>query len=720
MPLPKAKQLTLSTEAANRLKLTIENDFSKDSADLKGRNEKMKRYARLARAASDVQGIPQEERSNFSIPLILWQILAKLAKELDVLLGEESEISVTPIGESDVKRAKKVKKWMNWRIKVSLKLFKKLYPYLLQKSIMGTSIGFVPWVTKKRLVKKFVSNQVEGFEEQIVDGLPAQVPFKRPEVVEVIEEVIDFDGPDLVVEDLEDWVVPSTAKDIESADHFIRIVRLDIDEILDMSDSGKLDAGLVKANIDSLRRISENTFQATELNNDVFQEKKEQQGVPEVPQGRETRVTFYNWFGKFRTDDKDKLARSEEVIAFYQPELKKVLGVSLLVESFPDGRRPFIKSDAIMNVNQFWGTGLCELLEPISNEMDALHTLAVSAAEGAVGTVVFASPTAGINWDKVRIEPNTVIFTPNPQDIKVVPLGQINMGPYIQLMQELTSFAERLTALNDPQLGRQLSQPNAPRTLGQQQLLQAESNVRLLLDIRLERENLRELLKRIWELDKRFLPKPVFFRVTEEDPGDVMTEEEMQGSYDFDIGPITALSNRQQKSEELMQLLALSGQVGIPQVTMALFKRQVQKAGFHDVAALIPDASEQKQSEDPAKENIRLLQGEDVDPNPQDNHSRHIAVHQDLADRLQSDEAQALLKQNPGVLGRIAGHIDEHKQAVKRGGLGQGGFNVQQQQAQQPQLGLGGQQQQQPGQQSAGDPASQLSGLLNAGGGNLG
>jgi hypothetical protein len=687
----------------------------------------MKRYSRLARAASDVHGIPQEERSNFSIPLILWQLLAKLAKELDVLLGEESEISVTPIGESDVKRAKKVKKWMNWRIKVSLKLFKKLYPYLLQKSIMGTSIGFVPWVTRKRQVKKFVPEEVPGFEEQIVDGLPAQVPFTRTEVQEVIEEVIDYDGPDLVVEDLEDWVVPATAKDIDNADHFIRIVRLDIDEILDMSDSGKLDDKLIKDNIDNLRRISEHTFQATELNSDVFQEKKEQQGVPEVPQGRETRVTFYNWFGKFRIDEKgtNDLERSQDVVAFYQPELKKVLGVSLLVESFPDGRRPFIKSDAIMNVNQFWGSGLCELLEPISTEMDALHTLAVSAAEGAVGTVIFASPSAGINWDKIKIEPNTVIFTPNPQDIKVVPLGQINMGPYITLMQELTSFAERLTALNDPQLGRQLSQPNAPRTLGQQQLLQAESNVRLLLDIRLERENLRELLKRIWELDKRFLEKPVFFRVTEEDPGDTMTEEDMQGSYDFDIGPLTALSNRQQKTRELMQGLALSGQVGIQQVTMALFKRFLEKIGFPDVAALIPDASEMKQSEDPAKENIRLLQGEDVDPNPQDNHSRHIAVHQDLMDRLQSDEAQALLRQNPGVLGRIAGHIDEHKQVVKRGGLGAGGLTPQtQQQPQQAQLGqgqqLGGALEQQPGQQSPVDPASQLSSILNTGGANLG
>lgn len=94
MPLPTAKQLKLSTEAANRLKFTIENDFSKDSADLLERNNRMKRYARLARAASDVHGIPQEERSNFSVPLILWQLLAKLAKELDVLLGEESEIPV--------------------------------------------------------------------------------------------------------------------------------------------------------------------------------------------------------------------------------------------------------------------------------------------------------------------------------------------------------------------------------------------------------------------------------------------------------------------------------------------------------------------------------------------------------------------------------------------------------------------------------------------------
>ncbi len=140
MPLPKVKQLDLSTEAGNRLKFTIENDFSKDSADLLERNKRMKRYSRLARAASDTHGIPQEERSNFSIPLIMWQLLAKLGKELDVLLGEESEIAVLPSGESDVKRVKKVKKWMNWRIKVSLKLFKKLYPYYFATSGTGTAV----------------------------------------------------------------------------------------------------------------------------------------------------------------------------------------------------------------------------------------------------------------------------------------------------------------------------------------------------------------------------------------------------------------------------------------------------------------------------------------------------------------------------------------------------------------------------------------------------
>ncbi|KKK80307.1 hypothetical protein LCGC14_2824820, partial [marine sediment metagenome] len=279
-----------------------------------------------------------------------------------------------------------------------------------------------------------------------------------------------------------------------------------------------------------------------------------------------------------------------------------------------------------------------------------------------------------------------------------------------------------------PQLGRQLSQPNAPRTLGQQQLLQAESNVRLLLDIRLERENLRELLKRIWELDKRFLEKPVFFRVTEEDPGDVMTEEDMQGSYDFDIGPITALSNRQQKTQELLQMLALSGQVGIPQVTMALFKRAVEKAGFPDVAALIPDASEQKPGMSPEEENNLMLKGKDVDPSPLDNHTKHIPVHQAQADRLIEFE-----KKQPGILAQagkqnvvanILSHIAEHTAAIKRGGLGAGGLTPQAQQPQQAQLGqgqqLGGALQQQPGQQSPGDTASQLSGLLNAGGGNLG
>lgn len=676
MPQPKSIQLQLSDEDKQRLCRQIEDDYNNDSADLEARNQAMRRWYRMWRNAMGPNGFPEEERSNFSIPLATWAIKAKIAKELDILLGEESEIVVNPVGPTDVDRVEKVRRWMNWRIKNSLKLYKKLYIHILQKNIFGTSIAFLPWCTKTRKVKNLETVQVPT---QMVDqmmGLPYIVDV--PTVQEVEKDVVYFDGPDLQIENLEDWIVPAKVTNILES-HFQRRLYLTIDELLDLRDQGKLDGAILADSLDDLRRLAEEgtSNPANELNNAVTQEKDDQKGTPSVPQGAINKLVVNNWFGKFRMNVGDDGSggdeRSTDVVAFWQKDKKLLLGVCRLVDIFPNGRIPFIVSQCVMDVNNPWGIGTCEQVEPISNEMDVLHRIATDAGEGAIGPVIFYEPGSGFDPEKHKIEPYTAIPTSNAAGVKAVNLGQINLAPYVLLMNKLESYQERMTSLTDNQLGRQSDRPNAPRTYGQQALLQGESNVNLLLDIRLERENLREMLQMVWDMDKRWLPKPVFFRVTESDADEVMTQEDMEGEYDFDIGPVTAISNRAQKMQELMQAFAIFQQLNIPPVTIALGKKLLQKLGQQDVAAMLPDMEQMRPPMSALDENTRLLQGENPDPHPMDNHAQHIAEHEDLIRRIQESElAPGITMEimNPQAVGRIQAHVAKHQQVAAQGVAG--------------------------------------------------
>lgn len=706
MPVPKTKQLKLSDKDAERLRSTIEADYQDDSADFGARNKALARWYKLWRNAMDVNGFPDHERTNFSIPLCMWVIKAMLAKELDALFGEDSEVVVTPVGNTDATRQEKVKKWMNWRVKNSLKLYTKMYDYLLQKRVFGTTIGYLPWVTKTRTVKKLVPEEQPPIPVESTDpmtGLPMLVMQPQPPIMrEKDVEVVDFDGPELFVENLEDWVFPANAKSLADADHFIRKLRLSTDEILDMVEQGKFRKEVKGDEVwKKLIHLAENEHPdqstAGSSGQEVTAEKKAQDGLPDVPTGREEKVMVHNWFGKIRLGVKDDGTggdqRTTEVVAFYQPDIHEILGAARLVDIFPDGRRPFLLSQAVRDVNKIWGIGDCETLEPISREMDALHGLAMDAGAGSIGPVIFYTPGGGYNPEKHKIEPWTAIPCADPNSVKTVNLGQINLGPYMLLDQKLLGFSERVTGVTDPQMGRQSSQPNAPRTLGQQQILQGESSILMLLGIRLERETIRELFQRIWEMDKRWLQKPTFFRVTEEDPGDVLTEEDMQGEYDFDIGPVTMTSNRSQRLQESMQALMLLQQSNMPPAYASLLKKIIVRLGHPDVAKFIPDMEKMKPPDTPEEENVRMLQGETVHVHPMDQHQQHIAIHEDLAARVEASvialpngtqvEAESM---NPGVVGRIRAHIAEHQQAMKQGIMGGA---VQPQLGGAPQIGMG-------------------------------
>jgi hypothetical protein len=623
-----------------------------------------------------MNGFPEEEKPAFQVPLVLWQVLTKLGKEVDALLGEEAEIMVKPIGASDSPKTAKVQRWMNWRLK-NLKFFKKIYVYLLQKLVFGTSIGHVYWKTKKRTVKAMEMQAVPYIITDPQTGLEMSDPYTgqpmmgmREEPVEVEKEVIDFDGPMLDVENLEHWLVPTYATSIEDADHFARILWLSYEEVLDMVDNGQV-RELTDEEKEQLRHIAENESPAaTESGSSkqVSDEKFAQSGSSSAPQGRQNKIRIINWNGKFLVNEDDE--RGQEMVAFFQPDRKILLGALRLVDMNPDGRRPFISSHAIMDINSFWGIGPAEILEPMNNEMNAIHNSALAAADASNTIIILTTPTMGQNLDAKRLGPGVnLIPTSDTESAKVLQLQGGNLAQYSTFMHQNMAFSERSVGVTEQSMGRQSETPNAPRTFGQQQLLQNENNTRTLLDVRLERENLGEILKRIWEMDKRWVAKPVFFRVTEEEPGDVMAEDDFQGEYDFEIGPITMVSNKQQKDQDLIMAIQMSQ--NLPPVYMSLFKELLKRKGWPRQAAMIPDQADMPQPKTPEEENNLLLSGQDVDPTPMDSHPAHVVKHQDLIARLEQAYQQlpGLQNNDPQAIARISAHIEKHKVAMKQGAM---------------------------------------------------
>ena len=683
MPLPSISQFKLSDEDREKLKTQIVRQKTQDSGDLQQRSAAVTRWIRLWRAASDDNAFPATEKSNFHIPLVLWQILHKVAKEFAAIWGEDQRIIVSPKGKTDAKRAPKVNRWMNWRVS-TLGIVRKWYDYNVLKQIIGTSIAYVPYVVRKKEVKVAVpvtkTELVDSVDQDT--GLAIKVPQETTTTEWKVKEVVSYEGPDLIPEAIEDWIVPAAGgPDIEDKDHFIRRLKLSMDEVVGLEDEGKI--VLTDEDREKLYKLAEESktevSQGVDAGQPVREERAAQAGEPAVPQGSEDRIILYNWFGKFRitpsSGEKSK-DRPVKLVAFFSEDLQKVVGVMSRVDVCPDGELGFIKSELIRDPNKFWGIGVAELLESINNEMDMWHNIVTDAGTLGVAPIMLYSASSGFDPVKFKMEPGMAYCVADPSAVKIISLAGIDLSVYSTTMPQLLAMAERIIGVSEADMGRQYSGPNAPRTVGQQVMLQQGSSERQGLDLELERDVVRKFLCRIWELDKRFLPKPYAFRVTEENMDDVMNPDDFEGDWDFDISPPTRVSNAAQETQNLLQAYAMLSNdpliMQTPAVKVAMQRKILERLHQEEIAALLPDPEKMAPPQSPQVEEVRILQGETVSVNPADNHAEHLASHQDALDRYNQWDNRVpgihTVLDLHGAISRLKMHIAATQQAMKTQG----------------------------------------------------
>jgi hypothetical protein len=636
-------------------------DYRASISDHNRRINKWREYLRRWLGSVDTPAQGEEDASNVPVPYIRWNILTKWAKEMDALFGDDAEIVAVPVGASEYKRDRKISKYMTWRVFNSMKLLNKFCVFVVRKLIFGRSIAYSPW---KR----------DTFE--VID----------PKTDEA-REIVDYEGPGFDPQWPDDIIVP--VEEVDSIHDFsfvIRRYRVRPDDLLKGEEEGRYQG--ITGNWEQILNLAQRGMQRAWEGEEIKLEKDEAEGLQyQRPLSSGEWVMVLEWYGRWRPlkkgprggmpdasewDTKKREIRQREFVVRYILDLNLVIGVQDLQELYPTKkrRRPFVESSMFKD-GRYWSAGMAELLIDLEDELRTNHNQATEAGQLAISPPTLYRPASGMNAETFRMEPGLWIPTDNPATDAV----QLKIGANMDIAQWkeqcVLAYGEKLTGQGDLQMGRQSDRPNAPRTGMQTVALLEEGNVRISLDSKVLAADMSEVLSHFWDLEYMFASDQTFFRVTEEDAdglfecnngGSILTLEDRDGRYDFKLQFANSVYSREAKKQQKLARYQLDLQNPlIVQNLRALWevtKDAHDALGDPNFADLVPQPPQPDLPADPKEEWVRMLHGEEVQVNPQDNDVLHMTRHMKDLQRAEAQPGGAT--GDPDAMRNLVIHYHDH------------------------------------------------------------
>lgn len=637
----KTYQIKWAPAELTRVASKIRQDYRSALSDHNRRIQKWRDYYRRYRAVPDTPLMGEETASNVPVPYVRWNILTKLAKEMDALMGDDAEIVAVPVGPSDFRRDKKISKYMTWRVFNSMKLTNPFCVFILRKLLFGKSHAYSPWLR-------------DTFE---VDG----------------NDVVEYEGPQFTPLWPDDLIVPCEEVDtIHEFSFVIRKYRVTPDQLLQGEEEGRYTG--IKKNWEHIVTQAQHGIQRESEGDEIKREKDDAEGLLyDRPMSAGENLMVVEWYGRWRPlkgknsdanewDWKKREMRQRDYVIRYLWDLNQIISVQDLQDLYPTkkNKRPFVEA-SMMKDGSYWSPGMAEMLCDLEDELRVNHNQATEAGQLAINPPVGYRPASGFNPDTFRMQPGLAIPLDNPAtDVIQLKIGA-DMAIASWKEQCVLAYGEKLTGMSDLQMGRQSDRPNAPRTAQQTVSLLEEGNVRISLDTKVLREDMSVVLSHFWDLEYMFSPEELFFRVTEEDAegafptkdgGAVLTAEDRDGRYDFKLQFANSLYSREAAKEKTLARYQLDLQN--PLITQnpldptftALWEvtRQAHDAlGDPDFESIVPKPPAADQPTDPKIEWLKMLhgEGEEVHVNPMDNDLLHMTRHMKDLKLAESDPEHA-------------------------------------------------------------------------------
>jgi hypothetical protein len=673
-------QLKLPEPESSRLANHIQTDYRAALGDHNKRIAKWTEYYRRWRAKVDPPAAGEETASNVPVPYVRWNVLTKLAKEIDALYGDDAEIEAVPVGPSDYKRDSKIGLYMTWRVFNYMKLLIPFCVFVTRKLVFGRAVAYSPW--------KRDTFEVKG------------------------ETVVDYEGPDFVPLWPDDLVVPTEeVNSIHEFSYVIRKYRVTPDQLLQGEEEGRYQ-GITK-NWDRIVNMAQHGIQREAQGDEIKREKDEQEGLDYTrPTSAGESLLILEWYGKWRPlkkgvkdagewDFKKREMRQKDFVVRYLWDLHTIISVQSLEDLYPTkkNRRPFVES-SLLKDGSYWSAGMVEMLIDLEDELRSNHNQATEAGQLALNPPIGYRPASGFNPATFKVSPGLAIPLDNPQ----TDLFQLKIGANMDIAQWkeqcVLAYGEKLTGMSDLQMGRQSDRPNAPRTAQQTVSLLEEGNVRISLDTKVLREDMSIVLSHFWDLEYMFAPDETFFRVTEEDAdglfevnqgGSMLSIEERDGRYDFRLQFANSVASREAKKEQTLARYQLDLQnpliVTNPQALWEVTKEVHDVLGDPTFESLVPKPPQPDISVDPKTEWVDCLHGETITVNPADNDLLHMIRHMKDIKAGEADPQHT----DPEALTAMMLHYQDHLNQLQQKKMQQAVVQMAVQAASQLVPGAGGQ-----------------------------
>lgn len=662
--MPKTYQLQISDAEKSRLVDRIRQDFLLAKASHLRWSENCARWMQKWEKRVNPAAVGDEDKPNHEVPLIQWQCFNKLARDIQSLLGDDAEITAKATGPSDAAKVAKIGRYMTSRVFDQMALTNPLCVFEFRRVLNGWSCAYRPWWRRE-----FTT---------LANGKP--------------KRVCDYEGPGFFPMEPDDIIVPGErgVTSIQKFSFVIRRVRVTVDDLIRGDGTlyqGTSDPAMIKELIDWAQQGPSNDY-TLPGEDPVRAERERSEGVDydSFMYGRRS-LWVWEWYGKWRpllkqskdggeNDIKRRETYESDWVVKFIPGMEKIVGVQDLLYLYPKmrNRRPFVESTLIKD-GTYRPKGFGALLEDIEDDLTDNSRLFQAAGELSVWPLIFFKPGGGMKPGAIKLEPGTAYPTEDPAGINVVNIKP-NLEFTMSRQQDLIGVAERVTSITDQSLGRSIDRPNAPRTAAGQLALIEEGNVRAYLDSTILREDTEQIITDFWYLDCDLVPKTqpgIWFRVTEEQAGGLfdtkaggayMTPKEFGGTYDFRLKFATSVWARQAKKQELLGFAGMSMQnpliVQNPLALWELTNRLAREFGISDFSNIVPRPPALDRPKTPDEEWAEMLEGDEINVNPQDNDALHIYTHQQQLEEERKDPDR-----DERAIYLLVKHIMEHQQQIR-------------------------------------------------------
>jgi hypothetical protein len=481
-----------------------------------------------------------------------------------------------------------------------------------------------------------VEEYMEQKDVQVVtdqEGNQQVVPVMGPAEREVVREHKCFDGPVFDLVDLEDLLIVGGNGEPDSADAVIHRNYLTASELWTLADRKIFDKDAVEEIIQGGGDRKDGA-----LASEVKQQRTRNAGHSQLD--HEQDLDRYEILEAYLRRDVDGSGINSDIIVWTHKRTGKLLHATYLYRVSRRGERPFAKIDFHPRKGQEYGTGMVELLYPLSREMDAMHNMRIDFGMISNMPFGFYRPSSNIDPETIKFEPGSLIPVDNPQADIYFP----NMGNRTSFgMQEeaaIQQMVERITSISDLSYGMMSSQ-GATRTATGARALVGEMSSNL--DVYLRRLNFgwEKALRYLLDMLQVRMPQGLAFRLTGETGSDVFRKlnnaRDIYGDFDIEVSPNSATSNANMQLEQAQQIAQITSdplaiQLGI--VTPAQYynaRENLLKAlGVKDSGKYLQKPQGPLRVLTPAEEFFRVVSGMPVQVTPEMDHQGFIALIEEV------------------------------------------------------------------------------------------